>query len=31
VGLSPAGALAVRCAQAAGSVHVILDVTGYFE
>jgi hypothetical protein len=31
VGLSPSGALAVRSAQAAGTVHVILDVTGYFE
>ena len=31
VGLSAAGALAVRCAQAAGTAHVILDVTGYFE
>jgi hypothetical protein len=25
------GALAVRCVQAAGSAHVILDVNGYFE
>jgi Calx-beta domain len=31
VALSPSGALAVRCSQASGSVHVILDVTGYFE
>jgi hypothetical protein len=31
VGLSPSGALAVRCTQAAGTAHVILDVTGYFE
>jgi chitinase len=31
VGLSPSGALGVRCAQAAGTAHVILDVTGYFE
>jgi hypothetical protein len=31
VGLSAAGALTVRCAQASGSVHAILDVTGYFE
>lgn len=29
--LSPAGALGVRCDQAAGSVHAIIDVTGYFE
>jgi hypothetical protein len=31
VGLSASGALAVRCSQAAGTVHAILDVTGYFE
>jgi hypothetical protein len=31
VGLSPSGALAVRCAQASGTAHVVLDVTGYFE
>jgi hypothetical protein len=31
VGLSPTGALAIRCAQASGSAHAILDVTGYFE
>jgi hypothetical protein len=31
VGLSPSGALAIRCSQATGTAHVILDVTGYFE
>jgi hypothetical protein len=31
VGLSASGALAVRCAQATGTAHVILDVTGYME
>jgi hypothetical protein len=31
VGLSPSGALAVRCTQASGTAHVVLDVTGYFE
>ena len=31
VGLSASGALAVRCTQATGTAHVILDVTGYFE
>ena len=31
VGLSASGALAVRCSQATGTAHVILDVTGYFE
>jgi hypothetical protein len=31
VSLSPSGAIAVRCAQGAGSVHFILDVSGYFE
>jgi hypothetical protein len=30
-GLSPAGALAVRCRQASGTAHVVLDVNGYFE
>ncbi len=30
-GLSASGALAVRCTQATGTAHVILDVTGYFE
>jgi hypothetical protein len=29
--LSPAGAIAVRSDQASGSVHLILDVNGYFE
>jgi hypothetical protein len=31
VGLGPAGALAIRCSQGAGTAHVVLDVTGYFE
>jgi len=31
VGLSPSGALTVRCSQASGTAHVVLDVTGYFE
>jgi len=31
VGLNGLGELAVRCAQASGSVHFILDVNGYFE
>jgi hypothetical protein len=31
VSLDAAGAINVRCGQAAGSVHFILDVTGYFE
>ncbi len=30
-GLSSSGALAIRCMQSAGTAHVILDVTGYFE
>ena len=30
-GLSPAGAMAIHCSQQAGTVHAILDVTGYFE
>jgi hypothetical protein len=29
--LSPAGSLGVRCDQATGTVHAIIDVTGYFE
>jgi hypothetical protein len=29
--LDAASAIIVRCGQAAGSVHFILDVTGYFE
>jgi hypothetical protein len=31
VPLGPAAALSVRCSQASGSAHVILDVNGYFE
>jgi hypothetical protein len=31
IGLSPGGELAIRASQATGSVHVILDVVGYFE
>jgi hypothetical protein len=31
VSLSTAGALTVHCAQASGTIHFILDVTGYFE
>jgi Calx-beta domain/FG-GAP-like repeat/FG-GAP repeat len=31
IGLSPSGALAVRCTQASGTAHIVLDVTGYFE
>jgi Beta-propeller repeat len=31
VPLSPAGGLAVRCTQASGTTHLILDVSGYFE
>ena len=31
VGLSPSGALAIRCSQIAGTADVVLDVTGYFE
>lgn len=31
VSLSPSGAITVRCAQASGSAHFILDVGGYFE
>ena len=30
-GLSVAGGLAIRCGQASGSTHVVLDVAGYFE
>ena len=29
--LSPTGTLGVRCDQATGTVHAIIDVTGYFE
>jgi hypothetical protein len=31
VGLGAAGEIAVRCGQAAGTVHVVVDVNGYFE
>jgi hypothetical protein len=31
VSLSAAGQVAVRCSQVTGSVHVIVDVNGYFE
>jgi hypothetical protein len=31
VGLSSMGALAALCQQATGTVHLILDVNGYFE
>ncbi len=31
VSLSASGAIAVRCTQASGSTHFILDVSGYFE
>jgi hypothetical protein len=31
VSLNTAGALAVRCVQASGTVDLILDVNGYFE
>jgi hypothetical protein len=31
VSLGPGGTVAVRCVQASGSVHFLLDVTGYFE
>jgi hypothetical protein len=30
-GLSASGALSIRCNQASGTAHAILDVTGYFE
>ena len=29
--LGPAGDIAVRCTQGAGTVHFVLDVTGYFQ
>ena len=29
--LGASGQLAIRCDQASGTVHAILDVTGYFE
>jgi hypothetical protein len=31
VGLSATGQLSIRCGQASGTAHAILDVTGYFE
>jgi len=31
VALSESGEVSVRCGQATGIVHLILDVTGYFE
>ncbi len=31
VGLSSTGSLSARCVQASGTVHLILDVSGYFE
>ncbi|HEY7514092.1 MAG TPA: hypothetical protein VIC87_06420, partial [Vicinamibacteria bacterium] len=31
VSLNPSGAFTVRCSQASGTVHLILDVNGYFE
>jgi hypothetical protein len=31
VTLNPSGAFSVRCSQASGTVHFILDVNGYFE
>jgi photosystem II stability/assembly factor-like uncharacterized protein len=31
VGLDPLGRLTVRCNQASGTVHLLLDVSGYFE
>ena len=31
VHLNLAGELAVRCSQASGTVHAIIDVNGYFE
>jgi hypothetical protein len=31
VPLDGAGRFAVRCDQAAGSVHLLVDVNGYFE
>jgi hypothetical protein len=31
VGLNASGQLAIRCGQASGTAHAILDVTGYFE
>ena len=31
IGLGASGQVAIRCTQASGTVHAILDVTGYFE
>jgi ELWxxDGT repeat protein len=31
IGLSPSGEVTIRCAQASGTVHVIVDVNGYFK
>ena len=31
IGLGASGQIAIRCTQASGTVHAILDVTGYFE
>ncbi len=31
IGLGVSGQVAIRCTQASGTVHAILDVTGYFE
>jgi hypothetical protein len=31
VSLNGLGELAVRCTQASGKVHFVLDVNGYFE
>jgi hypothetical protein len=31
VKLGDSGAIAVHCDQASGTVHVIIDVDGYFE
>ena len=31
VALDPLGRLTVRCSQASGTAHVILDVSGFFE
>jgi hypothetical protein len=31
VTLNTTGQIAVRCAQASGTAHFILDVNGYFE
>lgn len=31
VALNPSGAITVRCAQASGSAHLVLDVNGFFQ